>query len=79
MSKINLYNIQKIFGDSLPDKSTFFNTVGHEVTRVMLRYMYKCDSDQRAYLRFKEDFDKFVVANKPVAKKVVKDKKHEVK
>lgn len=72
MTKINFYTVYNDFGDTLPGKSEFFNDQRNEVTRVMLRYRYKVDSDCRAYKLFKKEYAEFVATLK-------KEKKDEVK
>lgn len=72
MTKINFYTVYNDFGDTLPGKSEFFNDPRNEVTRVMLRYRYKVDSDCRAYKLFKKEYAEFVATLK-------KEKKDEVK
>lgn len=60
MTKINFNTVYNDFGDTLPGKSEFFNDTRNEVTRVILRYRYKVDSDCRAYLLFKDEYAEFL-------------------
>lgn len=64
MNKVNFNTVYNDFGDTLPGKSEFFNDTRNEVTRVMLRYRYKVDSDTRAFNLFKEEYAKFVATLK---------------
>lgn len=73
MNKVNFYTVYNDFGEELPGKSEFFNNSKNEVTRVMLRYRYKVDSDSRAYRRFKEEYAEFVANLKKSAKEIQKD------
>ncbi|QQO89658.1 hypothetical protein GRLPWR_23 [Vibrio phage GRLPWR] len=62
--QVNFNTVYNDYGDTLPDKSTFFNDPKNEVSRVMLRYRYKVDSDCRAFKRFTDEYAEFVAALK---------------
>ncbi|AKY02271.1 hypothetical protein AEO54_317 [Vibrio phage vB_VorS-PVo5] len=66
--QVNFYTVYNDFGDTLPDKSTFFNDPRNEVSRVMLRYRYWVDSDCRAFKLFREEYAKFVAELKAKTK-----------
>ncbi|AUG85030.1 hypothetical protein FDJ19_gp023 [Vibrio phage Ceto] len=58
--QVNFNTVYNDFGDTLPDKSAFFNDPRNEVSRVMLRYRYKVDSDCRAFTLFRKEYADFV-------------------
>ncbi len=70
MKKVNFNTVYNDFGAKLPGKSEFFADPRNEVSRVMLRYRYKVDSDFRAYRRFEAEYNEFV--SKLMASKKVK-------
>lgn len=76
MNKVNFNTVYNDFGAELPGKSEFFNDSRNEVSRVMLRYRYKVDSDYRAYKLFKAEYAEFVAGLK---KSVKVEKKDETK
>ncbi|AFB83999.1 hypothetical protein VPT02_158 [Vibrio phage VPT02] len=77
--KVNFNTVYNDFGDTLPDKSTFFNASNNEVSRVMLRYRYKVDSDCRAFKLFQKEYAEFVASLKAAKTEPTKEKKDEVK